>query len=87
VSLGTLFWMADQQMPGRLWLSEDLRKVVDEVEGDTTLRIRNVTITYAEVIKRAKELQDLDNPAEMAHRMNALAWRLDIGMLVLWSGC
>jgi hypothetical protein len=73
VSLGTLFWMADQQMPGRLWLSEDLRKVVDAVEGDTTLRIRNVTISYAEVIKRAKELQDLDNPAEMAHRMNALA--------------
>ena len=73
VSLGTLFWMADQQMPGRLWLSEDLRKVVADVEGDTTLRIRNVTLTYAEVIKRAKELQDLDNPAEMAHRMNALA--------------
>jgi hypothetical protein len=65
--------MADQQMPGRLWLSEDLRKVVADVEGDTTLRIRNVTISYAEVIKRAKELQDLDNPAEMAHRMNALA--------------
>ena len=73
VSLGTLFWMADEQMPGRLWLSEDLRKVVADVEGDTTLRIRNVTISYAEVIKRAKELQDLDNPAEMAHRMNALA--------------
>jgi len=73
VSLGTLFWMADEQMPGRLWLPEDLRKVVADVEGDTTLRIRNVTISYAEVIKRAKELQDLDNPAEMAHRMNALA--------------
>jgi hypothetical protein len=26
VSLGTLFWLADQQLPGRLWLSEDLRK-------------------------------------------------------------
>jgi hypothetical protein len=73
VSLGTLFWMADQQMPGRLWLSEDLRKLVADVEGDTTLRIRNVTLNYAEVIKRAKELQDLENPAEMAHRMNALA--------------
>ena len=32
VSLGTLFWMADQQMPARLWLSEDLRKVVADVE-------------------------------------------------------
>jgi len=27
----------------------------------------------AEVISRAKEIQELDNPAEMAHRMNALA--------------
>jgi hypothetical protein len=33
VSLGTLFWMADQQMPGRLWLSEDLRKVVERRRG------------------------------------------------------
>jgi hypothetical protein len=73
VSLGTLFWMADQQMPGRLWLAEDLRKVVEEVEGDNVTRIRQVTLSYAEVISRAKEIQELDNPAEMAHRMNALA--------------
>ena len=73
VSLGTLFWMADQQVPGRMWLSEDLRKVVESVEGDNVTRIRQVTLSYAEVIKRAKEIQELDNPAEMAHRMNALA--------------
>jgi hypothetical protein len=73
VSLGTLFWMADQQMPGRLWLSEDLRKVVADVEADNVTRIRQVTLNYAEVISRAKEIQELDNPAEMAHRMNALA--------------
>jgi hypothetical protein len=65
--------MADQQMPGRLWLAEDLRKVVEEVEGDNVTRIRQVTLSYAEVISRAKEIQELDNPAEMAHRMNALA--------------
>jgi NAD+ synthase (glutamine-hydrolysing) len=34
--------MADQQMPGRLWLAEDLRKVVEEVEGDNVTRIRQV---------------------------------------------
>ena len=73
VSLGTLFWMADQQMPGRLWLSEDLRKVVADAEIDNITRIRQVTLTYSEVISRAKEIQELDNPAEMAHRMNALA--------------
>jgi len=73
VSLGTLFWMADQQMPGRMWLAEDLRKVVAEVEGDNVTRIRQVTLSYSEVISRAREIQELDNPAEMAHRMNALA--------------
>jgi hypothetical protein len=73
VSLGSLFWMADQQMPGRLWLAEDLRKVVEDIEADTVTRIRHVTLSYAEVISRAKEIQELDNPAEMAHRMNALA--------------
>ena len=73
VSLGTLFWMADQQMPARLWLSEDLRKVVADVEQDNVTRFRQVTLSYAEVISRAKEIQELDNPAEMAHRMNALA--------------
>jgi len=73
VTLGSLFWMADQQMPGRLWLSEDLRKVVSEVEADNVTRIRHVTIGYAEVIKRAKEIQQIQNPAESAHMMNVLA--------------
>jgi len=73
VSLGSLFWLADQQMPGRLWLSEDLRKVVSDVEADNVIRIRQTNLNYAEVIARAKEIQQLDNPAEMAHRMNCLA--------------
>ncbi len=73
VSLGTLFWMADQQLPGRMWLSEDLRKVVESVEADNVTRIRQVVITYAEVIRRAKEIQQIQNPAEAAHAMNVLA--------------
>jgi hypothetical protein len=73
VSLGSLFWLADQQLPGRLWLSEDLRKVVAEVEADNVTRIRQVVVTYAEVIRRAKEIQEIQNPAEAAHAMNVLA--------------
>jgi hypothetical protein len=73
VSLGTLFWMADQQLPARMWLSEDLRKVVEKVEADNVTRIRQVVITYAEVIRRAKEIQQIQNPAEAAHAMNVLA--------------
>ena len=73
VSLGTLFYLADQQMPGRLWLSEDLRKVVAEVENDNVTRIRNVVLNFAEVVKRAKAIQEIENPAEAAHAMNTLA--------------
>jgi hypothetical protein len=74
VSLGTLFWMADQQMPARMWLSEDLRKVVEKVEAEnTTLRIRQVQISFPELIKRAKEIQQIKNPAEAGHAMNVLA--------------
>lgn len=73
VSLGSLFWLADQQLPGRLWLSEDLRKVVADAEVDNVTRIRQVVITYSEVIRRAKEIQEIKNPAEAAHAMNVLA--------------
>ena len=73
VSLGTLFWLADQQLPGRLWLSEDLRKVVTDAEADTVTRTRQVVIPYAEVVRRAKEIQQIKNPAESAHAMNVLA--------------
>lgn len=73
VTLGSLFWMADQQMPGRLWLSEDLRKVVADAEIDKVTRFRQVTITYAEVIRRAKEIQQIQNPAEASHAMTVLA--------------
>jgi len=73
VSLGTLFWLADEQLPGRLWLSEDLRKVVADVEADSVTRIRQVVISYAEVVRRAKEIQQIQNPAESAHMMNVLA--------------
>ena len=73
VTLGSLFWLADQQDPARRRFPEDLRKVVEEAEGDRVTKIQNVHLAYAEVMKRARELQQLENPAEMAHRMNALA--------------
>jgi len=73
VSLGSLCWMADQQMPARLWLSEDLRKVVADVEADNVTRIRNVVLSFAEVVKKAKAIQEIENPAEASHAMNTLA--------------
>jgi hypothetical protein len=73
VSLGTLFWLADQQLPGRLWLSEDLRRVVTDAEADNVTRIRQVSLPFAEVIRRGKEIQQLKNSAEGSHLMNVLS--------------
>lgn len=73
VSLGTLFWLADQQLPGRLWLSDDLRRVVTDAEADNVTRIRQVSLPYAEVIRRGKEIQQLKNSGEGAHLMNVLS--------------
>jgi len=56
-----------------MWLSEDLRKVVEKVEADNIIRIRQIQISFPELIKRAKEIQQIQNPAEAAHAMNVLA--------------
>jgi hypothetical protein len=73
VSLGTLFWMADQQMPGRLWLSEDLRKVVSEAEQDRVQRFRNTGLTHEEIVKRGTASMALPNPSEVQHKLHEIA--------------
>jgi hypothetical protein len=73
VSLGTLFWMADQQMPGRLWLSEDLRKVVSEAEQDRVQRFRTTGLTHEEIVKRATAAMELPNPSEVQHKLHEIA--------------
>ena len=73
VSLGTLFWMADQQMPGRLWLSEDLRKVVADVEVDRVQRFRNAGLSHVEIVKRAEAAMKLPNPSEVQHKLHEIA--------------
>ncbi len=73
VSLGTLFWMADQQMPGRLWLSEDLRRIVTEVEQDRVQRFRNTGLPHEEIVKRGEAVMKLPNPSELQHKLHELA--------------
>lgn len=73
ITLGSLFWLADQQDPARRRFPEDLRKLVEEAEDDRITRIQTVHLPFDEVVKRAKDLQQLENPAEMSHRMHALA--------------
>ena len=73
VSLGTLFWMADQQMPGRLWLSEDLRKVVAEVET-VAQRFELVYLNGEELLQQGNKLEDdIENPALLDQAKHVLA--------------
>jgi hypothetical protein len=73
VSLGTLFWMADQQMPGRLWLSEDLRKVVAGAETDSVTRITQATLTFEQAMRRVTEVMALDDPGQRNFELNQIA--------------
>ena len=72
VSLGTLFWLADQQLPGRLWLGEDLRKVVAEVEQDRVQRFRSTGLSHEEIVKRATAAMALANPSEVQHKLHEI---------------
>jgi len=71
VSLGTLFWMADQQMPGRLWLAEDLRKVVAELESSTAEVLPN----FREIMLATREALELENPAEQQYELHKIAYK------------
>ena len=71
--LGSLIYLADQYDAERQRFRESSRKTLEEVEASKVQRIQAVHLDYEEVIKRAKALQELENPAEMAHKMNVLA--------------
>jgi hypothetical protein len=73
VSLGTLFWMADQQMPGRLWLSEDLRKVVADAEQDRVQRVLSVGLSHKEIVDRGEKAMLLEDPSEVQHTLHQIA--------------
>jgi len=71
--VGSLIYLADQYDVERQRFRESSPKTLEEVESSKIQRIQAVHLDYEEVIKRAKALQELDNPAEMAHKMNVLA--------------
>jgi hypothetical protein len=72
VSLGTLFWMADQQMPGRLWLAEDLRKVVMQLEADVA---PEHLPRFSEIMLATREALQLENPAEQKYELHKIAYK------------
>ena len=73
VGLGTLIWLADREDPERHRFSKESKKIVKDAEDKKVQEIRTSTLDFKEVIKRAKNILDLDNPAEMNYKLNTLA--------------
>jgi len=80
VTLGTLFYMADQKVPGRQWLPEDLRKIVSDAEA-RPVRFRQDYLDGQTLITKALELEDAEeNPAlldQAKHLLGLEAGRRD----------
>jgi len=70
VTLGTLFWMADQQMAGRMWLPEDLRKMVAQIEENAG---SDQLPGFTEIISATREALELENPAEQRYELHKIA--------------
>jgi RecA-family ATPase len=73
VGLGTLIWMADRADPERHRFSEDTKKIVKAAEEKKVQEYRQATLDFEEVMRRAKRILDLDNPAEVNYKLNSLA--------------
>ena len=73
VGLGTLIWLADREDPQRKRFSEDTAKIVASAEAKVVTEIRQATLDFDEVIRRAKKILELDNPAEVNYKLNTLA--------------
>ena len=73
VGLGTLIWLADREDPHRKRFSEDTKRIVQSAEAKVVTEIRQATLDFDEVIRRAKSILELDNPAEVNYKLNTLA--------------
>jgi hypothetical protein len=65
--------MADQQLPGRMWLSEDLRRIVTDAEQDRVQRFRTTGLPHEEIVRRGEAAMKLPNPSEVQHKLHELA--------------
>ena len=73
MGLGSLVKLADEYDPQRQRFQDSSRRTLEEVEATQVQQYRHVALDFPEVIRRARELLELDNPAEMNYRLHALA--------------
>ena len=73
VGLGTLIWLADREDPQRKRFSDDISQIVQSAEAKVVTEYRQATLEFEEVMKRAKRILEIDNPAEVNYKLNSLA--------------
>ena len=73
IGLGTLIWLADREDPERRRFTETVKKIVEEAESRFIQETRLSVPKFEDLIKEAKDLLDIDNPAEMNYKLNALS--------------
>ena len=73
LSFGTLSYAADVYDPDQLRFSEESKEIYEELRTARVMEWRNAVLSHEDVIKQAKEIQLLDNPSEINHKMNGLA--------------
>ena len=73
VGLGTLIWLADREDPDRHRFQPDIAEIVKKAEAKQVQEIRQTVLSFDEVVKRAKAILGLDNPAEVNYKLNSLA--------------
>ena len=73
VGIGTLIHLADREDPKRLRFSDSLAKVVKAAQEKVVQEFRTATLDFEEVIRRSKQILNLDNPAEVNYKLNSLA--------------
>lgn len=73
LGLGSLIKEADRYDAERQRFQDSSRRTIEEVEATQTQQVRQTVLDFTEVVKRARELMQLDNPAEMNYRLHGLA--------------
>jgi len=71
--LGSLIKEADRFDPKRERFQDSSRNTLKEVEETQVQQISIQRLSFDDVVVRAREILDIDNPAEMNYRLHALA--------------
>jgi len=73
VGLGSLIKEADQFDPKRERFQDSSRRTIEEVESTQVQRVQTVALGFEQVVVRAREIMEIDNPAELNYKLHALA--------------